>query len=418
MKKGIFLSTRLLFSLNILFLLLLISHCNFSFTQGVWTQKADLPGAIRTSAIGFSFSNCGYLGFGTNQISGPHNDLWRYDPASNTWAQKAAFGGLASIANTVAFSIANKGYIGTTIGSNYKDFWEYDTTANTWTQKADFGGAGRWGASGFAIGNKGYIGTGYESINGYFKDFWEYDPTLNTWTKKADFGGSARSDAVGFSIGNRGYIGTGWAGTGMAYGDWWEYDSTVDSWTKKADFAGGGTARLMAVGFSIGSKGYVGTGGDSVTVGYLKDFWEYDPTSNSWGQKTDFGGLGRVNAVGFSIGSKGYIGTGFAAQVMERKDFWEYDPQTIGIKEEEEKNQISVFPNPFHELVNISINSKIDFPFDAVLIDISGKEVQKKSGIYSSNFQLMRESLPVGIYILKISDHSQEGVFTKRIIAI
>ena len=416
MKKGIFLSTRLLFSLNILFLLLLISHCNFSFTQGVWTQKADLPGAIRTSAIGFSFSNCGYLGFGTNQISGPHNDLWRYDPASNTWAQKAAFGGLASIANTVAFSIANKGYIGTTIGSNYKDFWEYDTTANTWTQKADFGGAGRWGAAGFSIGNKGYIGTGYNSTNGHLKDFWEYDPANNSWLKKTDFGGTARMNATGFSIGNKGYIGTGDEGN-LFRSDFWEYDPVSNSWTQKADFAGG-IAKSMGVGFSISNKGYIGTGVDSVTIAYLCDFWEYDPANNSWTQKPDFGGSGRVGAVGFSIGTKGYIGTGFAAQVMERKDFWEYDPQTIGIKEEEEKNQISVFPNPFHELVNISINSKIDFPFDAVLIDISGKEVQKKSGIYSSNFQLMRESLPVGIYILKISDHSQEGVFTKRIIAI
>ena len=41
------------------------------------------------------------------------------------------------------------------------------------------------------------------------KDFWEYDPVGNTWTQKADFGGTARYAAVGFSIGNKGYIGTG-----------------------------------------------------------------------------------------------------------------------------------------------------------------------------------------------------------------
>ena len=34
---------------------------------------------------------------------------------------------------------------------------------NTWTQKADFGGAGRYYATGFSIGSKGYIGTGYTS---------------------------------------------------------------------------------------------------------------------------------------------------------------------------------------------------------------------------------------------------------------
>ena len=31
----------------------------------------------------------------------------------------------------------------------------------------------------------------------------------NTWTQKADFGGTARCGAVGFSIGSKGYIGTG-----------------------------------------------------------------------------------------------------------------------------------------------------------------------------------------------------------------
>ena len=41
------------------------------------------------------------------------------------------------------------------------------------------------------------------------KDFWEYDPATNAWTQKADFGGTARLDAVGFSIGSKGYIGTG-----------------------------------------------------------------------------------------------------------------------------------------------------------------------------------------------------------------
>ena len=42
-----------------------------------------------------------------------------------------------------------------------------------------------------------------------YKDFWEYDPATNTWTQKADFGGTTRSVAVGFSIGSKGYIGTG-----------------------------------------------------------------------------------------------------------------------------------------------------------------------------------------------------------------
>jgi len=80
----------------------------------------------------------------------------------------------------------------------------------------------------------------------------------------------------------------------------------TDEWTRKADF--GGTARDSAVGFSIGTKGYIGTGYGG---GYTKDFYEYDPSTNNWTRKADFGGTARYFAVGFSIGTKGYIGTGF-----------------------------------------------------------------------------------------------------------
>src|SRR4051812_25092276 len=76
------------------------------------------------------------------------------------------------------------------------------------------------------------------------------------------------------------------------------------SWMRKADF--GGISRTGAVGFSIGMKGYIGTGSDDASAFY-KDFWQYDPVSNTWTQKADFGGGVRGYAVGFSMGSKGFI---------------------------------------------------------------------------------------------------------------
>jgi N-acetylneuraminic acid mutarotase len=79
-----------------------------------------------------------------------------------------------------------------------------------------------------------------------------------------------------------------------------------DIWTQKANF--GGFGREGAVGFSIGTKGYIGTGSDS--IGYTQDFWEWDQVTNVWTQKATFAGAARANAVGFSIGTKGYIGTG------------------------------------------------------------------------------------------------------------
>ena len=244
--------------------------------------------------------------------------------SQNSWAQKENFEGTVRL-SAVGFSIGTKGYIGTgNDGSEmYKDFWEYNPTNNIWTQKADFGGTIRVGAVGFSIGTKGYIGTGGMGYIMY-KDFWEYDTTTNTWLQKADFAGTARSEAVCFSIGSKGYIGLGTYYNGTTwiyYKDFWEYDPITDTWIQKSDF--GGTARAGAVGFSIGTKGYVGTGNSG---SLKKDFWEYDPITDTWIQKSDFGGTARAGAVGFSIGTKGYVGTGNDGSL--KNDFWEYNPGT------------------------------------------------------------------------------------------
>ena len=50
-----------------------------------------------------------------------------------------------------------------------------------------------------------------------------------------------------------------------------------NSWAQKADLPA--TGRKGAVAFSIGSKGYVGLGDDGT---FKKDFYEYDPVTNTW----------------------------------------------------------------------------------------------------------------------------------------
>ena len=132
--------------------LLFTSFCVLN-AQGIWTQKADFGGAVRSSAVGFAVGTKGYIGTGLSQ--GPR-------------------------------------------GRPYNDFWEWDQTTNMWTQKANFGGGQRQSATGFSIGTKAYIGMGLDTFGRPQKDFWEWDQATNIWTKKADFGGIARGDAEGF----------------------------------------------------------------------------------------------------------------------------------------------------------------------------------------------------------------------------
>jgi hypothetical protein len=389
--------------------------------NNVWTQKANFAGSARQSAVGFDIGNKGYIGTGFDGAN--KNDFYEYDPTTNAWTAKANFGGSART-SAVGFSIAGKGYIGTGVdAATTRDFYEYDPITNLWEPKANFLGVARSSAVGFSIGNKGFIGLG--KTTQAENDFYQFDPyptmvtvnnsgaeVINTgvwiknydkifnsnieeivgigtqnpnpsaildltssskgflmprlttnqrdaiespatgliifnlddrcvdtytgvkwrkncsniidtivdkWFPKADFGGTGRYFAVGFSIGSRGYVGTGFDGANK--NDFWEYNSATNVWTQKANF--GGTARQQAVGFKIGSKGYVGTGFDTVNK---NDFWEYDPSTNVWTAKANFGGTARRNAVGFGIGTKGYVGTGF--DTVNKNDFWEYDPST------------------------------------------------------------------------------------------
>jgi sugar lactone lactonase YvrE/N-acetylneuraminic acid mutarotase len=260
--------------------------------------------------------------------------------SQGTWEKKAEFPG-ASRYNAASFSIGTKGYVG--IGYNdadfpARDFWEWDQTTNVWTRKADYPGNSTGGVVCFSIGTKGYIGTGNNfSTNGYTNEFWEYDPATDNWTQKASLPVTiARLGAAGFSIGTKGYIGTGskdpyttdLSGTSENFQDFWEWDQATDVWTRKADFAG--IARNGAVGFSIGNKGYIGTGLDDNDTP-LKDFWEWDQAANVWTQKADFGGESRFGTVGFSIGNKGYLVTGMNPSTSlwtVFKDLWEWNQTT------------------------------------------------------------------------------------------
>ncbi|MBI3501336.1 MAG: T9SS type A sorting domain-containing protein [Bacteroidetes bacterium] len=379
--------------------------------QGVWTQKADFGGGPRHLAVGFSIGNKGYIGTGYDGNGIHHKDFWEWDHATNIWTQKASFGGSARL-GAVGFSIGTKGYIGTgadSIVGRTSDFWEWSQATNIWTQKANFGGTARYYAVGFSIGKKGYIGTGDDGIE--TKDFWEWDgdtasPTYNTWTQKADLGlQTEREWAVGFSIGTKGYIGTGLSGSNSG-NDLLEYDPSKNIWTQQAVF--GLMGRDAAVGFSIGTKGYIGVGENYTIPLLLQDFWEWDgdtasPAYNTWTQKSNFGGTARIYAVGFSIGNKGYIGTGMDANAS-RQDFWEYcDTCTVGVNELHNLISISVFPNPASELLHVTANG-IRNTFKIEIYNVRGEKVYEDKNGKSKQIVIDIKKIDSGIYFCKLTD--------------
>ena len=384
---------------------LMIVH-KTSFAQAVWTQRLSPSAIERSGAVGFSIGTKGYFCTGRNLVNNSYvyyKDLWEFDPATNTWEQKANFPGSAR-AYAFGFSIDTKGYIGAgglTYDSSpiYKDFYEYNSGTNQWTKKADFAGGTRKYAISFAVGGKGYAGGGTDTSQApYHTDFWEYNPGNNQWTKKADVAGGKRSASASFAIGNKGYVGTGYDST-VVLDDFWEYDPSADQWNQKASF--GGTGRNLASAFATATKGYIGHGNDP--GGYFNDFWEYDPSGDSWVKVADFGGPPRNSACAFGIGNNGYVVTGKGPGGVYFNDIWEYGIP-VGINEKQD--------NDFSIRVNTSSDGMIQVSYDlknyheALLsfYDLSGKKIfSQELNPSDRNIDIRQNNMLSGMYIYQLS---------------
>lgn len=299
--------------------------------HGKWTQIADFGGGKRRNVASFVLNGTAYVGLGTDN-STANKDMWEYNQTTDTWTKMNSEHPGDNHLAPASFVIENTAYIGTGFligaGIYYPDFRTYTPDTDEWTDINSFDSAARYLSVSFSIGDKGYIGTGITEENISLRDFWEYDPGTGTWTQKANVGGilNERYSAVGFAIGNKGYIGTGHEPFNIDFRkDFWEYDPSNNTWTQKADVGGEeGLPRAEAVGFSIGEKCYVGLGRAS-NVNILKDFWEYDPSIDIWTRIADFKGDARTNATAFVLGNKVYVGLGYDVDGNALSDFWVLD---------------------------------------------------------------------------------------------
>lgn len=296
---------------------------SFAAAQNTWVQKTNFSSTARGGACAFSVGNYGYVVTGEVSPTNFVSSGAKYDGTGGTWSSMSTYsaGGRVCCA---AFSIGNKGYVGTgnSSGGVTNSFWEYNPANNTWTQKANYPVTVRF-ATGFSIGDYGYIAGGRNGSI-YEASMHRYDTTTNSWTARASYGGGGRSGAFSFSIAGKGYMGCGQSSGGVNTSDFWEYDPNTNTWTQKANF--GGTARWGTSCFTIGGKGYVGCGADN--TGTVNTFYEYNPSNNTWTARASYPGQGRWYGVGFNIGNRGFFATGFQSYQSGgyTNDCWEYMP--------------------------------------------------------------------------------------------
>jgi hypothetical protein len=240
------------------------------------------------------------------------------------------------------FSIGASGYL-----FNGFDLWQYNPATNEWNRKTDLPSetGHRFGFC-FVIGSKAYMGLGanyegeyfYDEFNSgryNYREVWEYDAAQDKWTKKRDFPGAPRVVPFSFTVNGNGYIGGGDTANGNMNEtkDFWKYNPATDTWTQMRDFPG--VHSIGFSGFSLAGAGYVLEAGPGdpiapTSANYSNRLWKYNASNDTWEQKANVPSPHFFSAIVFTIGAQAYAALGSSnwddPEPVERSDFWAYDP--------------------------------------------------------------------------------------------
>jgi N-acetylneuraminic acid mutarotase len=254
-----------------------------------------------------------------------------YDPATDTWTQKADlrarmfFG--ASVVDGKVYVI---GGVRTTTGDSLASVEEYDPVTDTWTEKADMPTArdslvtAVVDAKIYAIG-----GVSFESdigMGGSLSVLEEYDPATDSWNTKASMPSDKESACVGVVSGKL-YVLGGYREAKVT-SSVLQYDPSTDTWESRASMP---APRAFAACAVVDDRIYLFGGGEAIDdpeSSPLSTVFEYDPATDTWTTREDapFEGWAMSSSV---VNGKVYLLGGSASPWPFRSSVstvWEYDP--------------------------------------------------------------------------------------------
>lgn len=254
-----------------------LSECwRYDPQADAWQQMASMP-APRRHGAAFSVNGKGYVACGQQGTTAFSNTLYEYDPATDMWAVKAALSAQARYGSfgfaAAGFGFVGAGNYGSSSGPYLDDMWRYDPTMNSWAQVAGIPGLPRYGSTGFAMGTKGYAHGGQDSSLGFTNELWEYDPVLNTWTAKPPMPGSGRSWTMVMPFAFEGVVAGGKDVGLTVFYDGYRYYPPTDAWTMIPDYPG--QSGWSGASFAVMDRTFGGMGARlSPSYSYWNDLWE------------------------------------------------------------------------------------------------------------------------------------------------
>ena len=142
-------------------------------------------------------------------------------------------------------------------------------------------GGGRACATCFVIDEQAYFFAGRDSSGVARNDLWRYTPSTDSWESLGTTPLSVRVNATACVYQGKAYIGLGFHGQ---YGqesaylrDWWSFEPKTNTWTRLADYPNANTD--CATSFVGENDLYVGYG---FSWSYKRDMYRYSIVTNQW----------------------------------------------------------------------------------------------------------------------------------------
>jgi len=217
--------------------------------------------------------------FGGLNASGPTNDLWAFDLATDSWTELHTTGeGPGARFGHTGVWVPGFGLViwsGQGSSSFFDDVWAYDPQTNSWSELPSLGAVpeARYGSCA-SIGPDGemWISHGFTEDDGRFADTRSYDFATGTWTDRTPSGDlpvkRCLHDCTWSPAGQLILYGGQTTGT-AALGDLWTYDPQSVTWTQVEQVYSPPPRQLYA----LASDGVLVFGGGSLDGGYLDDMW-------------------------------------------------------------------------------------------------------------------------------------------------
>jgi N-acetylneuraminic acid mutarotase len=270
-----------------------------------------------------------------------YDDLWVYNPEGNAWIALSPAGSTPSgrSGHTLVYDTVNKKILlfgGRGSGGDRNDLWSYDPPTDTWTQLMPAGGPPPTRSHHCAfydpVTAKMYVFGGRHGGSS-LGDLWAYDPAANTWTALTPAGDTpaARQTAgMAYNPGSgRAFL---WGGyNGVDLDDAWAYDPPTNQWIEIPLSGDAPAGRSFSpIVYNGKTKTMIMFGGWQYEGEIQRDTWAFKPSTGAWTELPQYGQVPDArsgHAMTYATGVKKIILFGGTNDEWLFDDLWAYGPE-------------------------------------------------------------------------------------------